>query len=100
MLRAQAREGRICSRAVARVLEVQGHAPRRRSDYPRGLSEREIEVLRLVAIGRTNPEIGTLLSISPRTAQRHVMNIYDKVGVSSRAALALFAIEHHLLPPS
>lgn len=50
-----------------------------------------------VAVGRTNKEIGALLSISPRTAQRHVMNVYDKLGLESRAGLALYAIEHGLL---
>jgi DNA-binding CsgD family transcriptional regulator len=65
--------------------------------WPRGLSEREVEVVRLVAIGRSNREIGQLLGISPRTAQKHVMNVYAKLGLESRAGLALFAMEHHLL---
>ena len=78
------------------VLAVQGHTRPRRAE-PRGLTDREREVVRLVAIGRTNPEIGALLGMSPRTAQKHVMNVYDKLGIESRAALALYAVEHGLL---
>jgi len=59
-----------------------------------------VEVLRLVAVGRTNREIGTLLSMSPRTAQKHVMHVYDKLGLESRAGLALYAVEHGLLEGS
>lgn len=91
--------GRLCARAVRAVLEAAGHRVARRGPVPRGLSEREIEVLRLVAIGRTNKEVGALLGVSARTAQKHVSNVYDKLGVSSRAAAALFAAEHGLLEP-
>jgi DNA-binding CsgD family transcriptional regulator len=52
---------------------------------PHGLTEREIEVLRLLAAGNSNREIGELLYISPATAARHVANIYNKLGVDSRA---------------
>ncbi len=71
-----------------------------RSDLrPAGLSEREIEVLRLVADGCSNPEIATRLYISRRTAEHHVQHIYIKIGVSSRAGAALFALEHDVLLP-
>jgi DNA-binding CsgD family transcriptional regulator len=79
------------------VLDVEGAPARRKGEWPRGLTDREVEVLRLVALGRTYREVGELLGMSPRTAQRHVMNVYDKVGVSSRGALALFAVEHGLV---
>ncbi len=98
-LRAMAAAGRVCGRAAAWVLEAAGGAPTRKGHWPRGLSDREVEVLRLAAIGRTYREVGELLGVSPRTAQRHVMNVYDKVGVSSRAALALFAVDSGLLDP-
>jgi DNA-binding NarL/FixJ family response regulator len=62
-----------------------------------GLSEREIQVLRLVAEGCSNPQIAKRLYISRRTAEHHVQHIYSKIGVSSRAAAALFALEHELL---
>ena len=64
---------------------------------PAGLSERELEVLRLVADGLSNREIAHRLSVSPRTAEHHVQHIYAKIGASSRASAALFAMEHGLL---
>lgn len=94
-----AKAGRLCPTAAQAVLEAAGHPAARRGPVPRGLTEREIEVLRLVAIGRTNVEIGALLGMSHRTAQKHVQNVYDKLGLSSRAAAALFAAEHGLLEP-
>jgi HD-GYP domain-containing protein (c-di-GMP phosphodiesterase class II) len=84
--------------AVAAVLEVAGQGRRRpRTGAPGGLSEREVEVLQEVARGLTNREIAQRFSISPRTAEHHVQHIYDKLGFSSRAAAALFAMEHDLL---
>jgi len=98
-LRAEVRAARLDSDAVAAVLEAAGRRPPRRRDNlrPGGLSEREVEVARLVAAGCSNPEIATRLVISRRTAEHHVQHIYAKVGVSSRAGLALFAHEHDLL---
>jgi DNA-binding CsgD family transcriptional regulator len=61
-----------------------------------GLSPRELEVLRLVAAGRTNPEIGALLFISPRTASTHVSHILAKLGATSRAEAIAFALRHGL----
>jgi DNA-binding NarL/FixJ family response regulator len=63
----------------------------------RGLSRRELEVLRLVAAGKTNREIGAALVISEHTVARHVHNIFAKVGVSSRAGATAFAFEHDLV---
>lgn len=94
---AMVREGSLDRGAVDAVLEAAGMPKARGSSWPRGLTDREVEVIRLVAVGRTNPEIGTLLGMSPRTAQKHVMNVYEKLGLESRAGLALFAMEHHLL---
>jgi DNA-binding CsgD family transcriptional regulator len=65
---------------------------------PGGLSEREIEVLRLVAAGMTNHAIATQLYISERTVHRHVSNIFAKIGVNSRTAAAAYAVQHGLLP--
>ncbi|HEU0336765.1 MAG TPA: LuxR C-terminal-related transcriptional regulator [Gaiellaceae bacterium] len=56
-----------------------------------------MEVLRLIARGRSNREVGERLFISAKTVGRHVENLYAKTGVSSRAAAALFAMEHGLL---
>ena len=62
-----------------------------------GLSEREIEVLRLVAEGLTDPEVASRLYISPRTVNRHLGSIYRKLGVPSRAAAVKAAVERDLL---
>jgi len=62
-----------------------------------GLTPRELEVLRLVAAGKTNKAIGKQLSLSERTVDRHVSNIFTKLDVSSRAAATAFAYEHALV---
>jgi DNA-binding NarL/FixJ family response regulator len=62
-----------------------------------GLSGRELEVLRLVAAGRSNREIAATLVISEHTVARHVQNIFAKLHVSSRAAATAFAFEQQLV---
>ena len=62
-----------------------------------GLSERELQVLRLVATGATNKGIATVLSLSEKTVDRHVSNIFGKLCVASRAAATAFAYEHDLI---
>ena len=80
------------------VLQAAGGRPSRsRSLWPAGLSDREVEVLRLVARGLSNRQIAGTLVISPRTAEHHVQHVYTKIGVSTRAAAAMFAMEHGLL---
>jgi DNA-binding CsgD family transcriptional regulator len=66
-------------------------------DEGHGLSRRELEVLRLVAAGRSNRQIATELVISEHTVARHVQNIYAKLGLSSRAAATAFAFERNLV---
>jgi DNA-binding CsgD family transcriptional regulator len=68
-----------------------------RSGTSYGLSERELEVLRLVASGKSNREVASRLVISEHTVARHLQNIYAKVSVSSRAAATAFAFEHELI---
>ena len=63
---------------------------------PDGLSAREVEVLRLLAAGKTNRVIAADLGISERTIDRHVSNIFTKLDVSSRAAATAYAYEHGL----
>jgi DNA-binding CsgD family transcriptional regulator len=64
---------------------------------PGGLSAREVEVLRLVAAGKTNPEIAAALFLSEKTVARHLSNIFAKIDVTSRTAAAAFAFEHRLV---
>ena len=82
-----------CARAVI-VAADERPSPTR---WPEGLSDREVEVLRLVARGMSNREVAAELVISRRTAEHHVQHIYAKIGASTRAAAALFAMEHGLL---
>jgi DNA-binding CsgD family transcriptional regulator len=63
----------------------------------KGLSDRELQVLRLIAAGRTNRSIASELFVSERTVHRHVSSIFDKLRVRSRAEAAAYAVEHHLL---
>jgi len=60
------------------------------------LTSRELEVLRLVAAGKTNHAIATDLVIADKTVDRHVTNIFTKLGVSSRAAATAYAYQHRL----
>jgi ATP/maltotriose-dependent transcriptional regulator MalT len=68
-----------------------------RTETNYGLSGREVEVLRLVASGKSNREIASTLVISEHTVARHLQNIYAKLGLSSRAAATAFAFEHELV---
>ncbi len=72
-------------------------SPRARPTRPGGLSRREVEVLRLVADGRTSGEIATQLFISSRTAEHHIQNVYTKIGVSNRAAATRWAVTHKVV---
>ena len=68
-----------------------------RPSRPAGLTEREVEVLRLVAGGRSNSDIAAALVLSEKTVARHLSNIFTKLDVSSRTAAAAFAFENRLL---
>ncbi|MCY1020102.1 HD domain-containing phosphohydrolase [Pyxidicoccus sp. MSG2] len=97
-LEAEVSARRLDAEASRAVLEAAGHrARRKRGAWPAGLSDREVEVLRLVARGCSNKEVAQQLSISARTVQHHTVHIYDKLCVSTRAAAALFAMENDLL---
>jgi predicted ATPase/DNA-binding CsgD family transcriptional regulator len=69
----------------------------RATAQPEGLTPREVDVLRLLAEGQSNTDIAEALCISRRTASTHVQHIYDKLGVSSRAAAATWAVRHGLV---
>lgn len=89
--------GRLDRDAARAVLDAAGAPAPRLPGWPCGLTDREVEVLRLVARGSSNKEIGAHLGISPRTVQHHVAHLYAKIGVGSRAGAALFATEQGLL---
>jgi DNA-binding CsgD family transcriptional regulator len=83
-------EGAAPATAAQRAEAAEG--PTGRRTLPGGLSEREAEVLRLVAEGKTNREIAADLILSEKTVARHLSNIFNKLGVSSRAAATAFAL--------
>lgn len=88
--------GRLDRTAVGLVLEACGDSRPVTKTNPRGLTDREVEVLQLIARGRTNREVGDQLYISPKTVGRHVENIYTKTGVTTRAGATIFAMENGL----
>ena len=93
----EARRGALDARAVRHVLEAADASPSGvPATWPAGLSDREVDVLRLVAHGDTNKDVARTLGISAKTVQHHVAHIYTKIGVTSRAGAALFAAEHGL----
>jgi putative nucleotidyltransferase with HDIG domain len=96
-LQDEVRAGRLDGDAVDGVLRAAGHPTRRRKAQRSGLTAREVEVLRLLARGLTNREIADALGISPKTAGRHIENIYLKIGVTNRARASLFAVTHGLM---
>lgn len=78
------------------LAEVEAESAAMHSEHPGGLSAREVEVLRLVAAGATNRAIAGELYLSEKTVERHLSNIFAKLGVSSRAAATAFAFRHGL----
>jgi HD-GYP domain-containing protein (c-di-GMP phosphodiesterase class II) len=96
-LRYEVSGGRLDAAATEAVLAAAGHGARaRRTSGPGGLTGREVEVLGLLARGRSPAEIAGLLTISTKTVRNHVEHIYTKAGVTNRTGAALFAIRHGL----
>ena len=96
-VRAMAAEGQLDREAVEKVLAAAGH---RRMAWPgvvAGLTAREAEVLRILALGLTTRQIADQLVISIKTADHHIQHVYAKIGASTRGAAALFAAEHGIL---
>jgi HD-GYP domain-containing protein (c-di-GMP phosphodiesterase class II) len=91
----ESRAGLFDADAVAAVLEVAGQAVPR-IERPAGLTDREAQVVALLARGLQTKQIAGLLGVSSKTADRHIEHAYRKIGVSTRAAAALFAMEHGL----
>lgn len=97
-LKREARDGHLDANAVAWVLEAAGHRVAQvRRELPAGLTARELQVLRLLAGGKTTKQIGSALGVSPKTADNHIQNLYAKIGVRTRAGATLFAIERGLV---
>jgi HD-GYP domain-containing protein (c-di-GMP phosphodiesterase class II) len=96
-LRAEALAGRLDPSAVEAVLGSAGHRSRRARGGPAGLTPREVEVLVLLARAASTRQIARELGIAPKTAGNHIERIYTKIGSNTRAAAALFAMQHGLL---
>lgn len=95
-LRQEARDGRLDAESVEAVLAAAGHRASRRTSWSAGLTAREVEVLRLVAQGRSNREIAIELFIAEKTARNHVERVYAKLGVNNRTQASLTAIDRGL----
>jgi HD-GYP domain-containing protein (c-di-GMP phosphodiesterase class II) len=92
----EASAGRLDPDAVTAVIEAAGQrAPR--LERPAGLTEREVEVVAMLARGMQTKHVARELGISVKTADRHIQNAYGKIGASTRAAATLFAMEHGLI---
>jgi DNA-binding CsgD family transcriptional regulator len=92
-LRADARAGKLDGECVEAVLGAAGHRTHARTPRPGALSDREVEVIRLVARGLTSKEIAQRLGISAKTAGHHLESVFKKVGVTTRAAAATHAMQ-------
>lgn len=97
LMRDEVRAGRLDGDAVGAVLAAAGHRTRRRRESVAGLTEREIDVLRLLATGLSNKQIADRLGIAKKTVGNHIEHIYVKIGVSNRALASLFAAQHGLI---
>jgi HD-GYP domain-containing protein (c-di-GMP phosphodiesterase class II) len=95
-VRREARAGRLDAESVEAVLLAAGHRASRRTPWPAGLTNREVEVLRLIAQGRSNREIAAELYIAEKTAGNHVERVYSKLGVNNRTQASLAAIDRGL----
>lgn len=96
-LRTEVRSGHLDGDAVQAVLRAAGQPGERRRAWPAELTEREVDVLRLLARGLTTKQIAGELSISAKTANTHIEHIYRKLGVGNRALASLFAARHGLI---
>jgi putative nucleotidyltransferase with HDIG domain len=96
-LRAEVTAGRLDAEAGKAVLAAAGHkVPIKKTELVAGLTNRELDVLKLAASGLTIKQIGMRLGVSPKTVDNHLQNLYPKIDVKTRAGATLFAIEHGL----
>ncbi len=97
VVRDEVRAGRLDGEVVNAILASAGHRVRRRPELPAGLTPREAEVLVLMAMGQSNKQIARELSVSASTVGTHIEHVYQKIGVSTRGAAAMFAMRHGLV---
>ena len=97
ILLTEAQTGRLDRDAVHNVLSAMGHVVSSRQQISGGLSERELDVLRLIARGQSIKEMAENLTIAPKTVDSHIQHIYNKIGVNTRAGATLYAMENKLL---
>ncbi|NJM86163.1 MAG: HD domain-containing protein [Hydrococcus sp. RU_2_2] len=98
ILQQEVAAGKLDGEVVKAILTIAGHSvSSQQRQWAGGLSQREIEVLRFLARGHSNREIAEILHISIKTVGHHVQHIYNKLGVSNRAAATLYAMQHSLL---
>ncbi len=93
----EVRSGRLDSDAVEAVRNAVGYGPSLRPKAPAELTPREVEVLRLIAVGHTTAQVAHALTISPKTADHHIQHIYAKIGASNRSVATMFAMRRGLV---
>jgi DNA-binding CsgD family transcriptional regulator len=99
-LRREVADGKLDRRAGDAVLAAAGHPlkpGRAGRSWPAGLTDREVEVLRLLGRAQSNKQIAASLHLSDATVHTHLINVYGKIGVNTRAGATLFALEHDLI---
>jgi HD-GYP domain-containing protein (c-di-GMP phosphodiesterase class II) len=97
-LERDARAGKLDPEAVGAVLAAAGQRKKAATrTWPAGLTDREVDVLRLIARGASNKVAAVELGLSPKTVGHHVQHVYSKIGVSTRAGAAVFAMQNDLL---
>jgi DNA-binding NarL/FixJ family response regulator len=99
-LRRDVAAGKLDRQATDAVLSAAGQAAGTRRavrSWPAGLTDREVDVLRLLARGLSNKEIARELHVSEATVHTHVINLYGKTGAKTRAGATLFALAHDLI---
>jgi DNA-binding CsgD family transcriptional regulator len=90
-------KARVLFEQIGARLDARAIEPAQRTRRPAGLTEREVEVLSLLAAGQANKEIAATLHLSAKTVSRHLTNIFNKIGVTSRTAATAFAFEQNLI---
>ena len=95
-MRRLAEEAEALQTQIATTLQAAAATRTPDTLFPDGLTAREVEVLRLLAAGKTNKEIADALVVSDRTVGRHIENVYAKIGARRRADAAAYALRHGL----